>query len=109
MKIARHALLAIAAPMLLAATFGDPEDEAAAPGQQAAEARERDALATQCRSLITMFDAAARARPDSEYLDSALHLRTTAADECSDPDAPSLMENGIDDLHMALHIIGADD
>ena len=109
MTIARYAFLAVAAPVLLAATFGDPEDEMDAPGREAAAAQERNELAAQCRSLITMFDAAARARADSDELQSALRLRTTAANECTDPDSPSLMENGIDDLHMALHLIDAED
>jgi hypothetical protein len=107
--IARYAVLAITAPVLLAATFGDPNDELGVPGREAAAAQERNELAAQCRSLIAMFDAAARTRTDSDGLQSALRLRTTAANECSDSDSPSLVENGIDDLHMALHLIGAED
>jgi hypothetical protein len=109
MTIARYAFLALAAPVLLAATFGDPEDEIAAPEREAAAAQERGELAAQCRSLIGKFDSAVSKRADSDILQSARHLRTTAGNECSDPDSPSLMENGIDDLHMALHLIGVDD
>jgi hypothetical protein len=105
MTLARYALLAVAAPVLLAATFGDPDVDAA-PDRAVAQAQERAELTARCRSLIAVFDQAARTRSDSDDLRSALRLRTTAATECSDPNAPSLMENGIDDLHMALHIIG---
>ena len=108
MTIRRYAFLAVAAPVLLAASIGDPESEVAAPGREAAAAQERDELAAQCRSLIAMFDAAARTRTDSDELQSAMRLRTTAGNECSDG-SQSLLENGIDDVHMALHIIGVNE
>jgi hypothetical protein len=107
-RIARYALLAVAAPVLLAATFGDPDDDAVVPDQAVADAQERVDLTERCRTLLTTFDREARNRPDTDEKQSAMHLRTTAASECSDPASLSLMENGIDDLHMALRIIGAE-
>jgi hypothetical protein len=107
-RMARYVLLAVAAPVLLAATFRDPDADATAPGQAVADAQERVELAERCRALLVTFDQAARNRPDTDEVRSAMHLRTTAAGECSDPASPSLMENGIDDLHMALRIIGAE-
>ena len=110
-RIARYVLLLLAAsaPLLLAATIGEADENVSSPDTAVAQAEEREELVARCRSLIAMFDQAARTRPDSDRLQSARQLRTTAGTECSDPASRSLVKNGIDDLHMALRIIGVDE
>jgi hypothetical protein len=64
-------------------------------------------LAVQCRALTEDFDRAARSQASSPALDEARTLRVKAAGECYGN--PEEFESaGVDDLKLALHMIGVD-